>query len=140
MTMLDQLLKDHGGELIAAITQKSELDASQAEGLLPPALGQITNLLKGGGGGIDPMDLLGGGSGAVSAMLEKLDIAKVANAAGLDQVQAENGLASLIPVVMSLLGDKAGGADGLLSMLGGDGNSGDGLDALGGLAGKLFGK
>ena len=138
--MLDQLLKDHGGELIAAITQKSELDASQAESLLPPALGQITDLVKGGDGGIDLTDLLGGGSGAVSAMLENLDIAKIAKAAGLDQSQAEGGLASLIPVVMSLLGDKVGGAESLLSMIGGGGSSGDRLDSLGGLTGKLFGK
>jgi len=136
--MLDQLLKEHGGEMIAAMTQGSDLDAAQAESLLPPALGQITDLVKGGGGGIDLTDLLGGGSGAVSALLGNLDIAKIANAAGLDQSQTEGGLASLIPVVMSLLGDKAGGAEGLMSMLGGGGSSGGGLDALGGLAGKLF--
>jgi hypothetical protein len=138
--VLDQLLKEHGGELIAAITQGSELNASQAESLLPPALGQITDLVEGGGGGIDLTDLLGGGSGAVSALLEKLDIVQIASAAGLDQSQTQGGLASLIPVVMSLLGDKAGGVDGLLSMLGGDGSSGSGLGALGGIAGKLFGK
>lgn len=136
--MLDQLLKEHGGEMIAAMTQGSDLDAAQAESLLPPALGQITDLVKGGGGGIDLTDLLGGGSGAVSALLGNLDIEKIANAAGLDQSQTEGGLASLIPVVMSLLGDKAGGAEGLMSMLGGGGSSGGGLDALGGLAGKLF--
>ena len=138
--MLDQLLKEHGGELIAAITQGSDLDASQAESLVPPALGQITDLVSGGGGGIDLTDLLGGGSGAVSSLLEKLDIAEIANAAGLDQSQTQGGLASLIPVVMSLLGDKSGGVDGLMSMLGGDGSSGSGLEALGGIAGKLFGK
>jgi hypothetical protein len=138
--MLDQLLKEHGGELIAAVTGGSELDASQAESLLPPALGQITDLLKGGGGGMDLTELLGGGSGAVSALLESLDISKIANAAGLEPSQAEGGLASLIPVVMSLLGDKAGGLDGLMSMLGSDAGSGVGTEAIGALAGKLFGK
>lgn len=138
--MLDQLLKEHGGELIAAITQGSELDPSQAESLLPPALGQISDLVTGGGGGIDLTDLLGGGSGAISALIEKLDIAQIASAAGLDQMQTQSGLASLVPVVMSLLGDKADGVEGLLSMLGGAGSSGSGLDALGGIAGKLFGK
>ena len=46
-------------------------------------------------------------------------------------------LSALIPVVVSLLGDQAGGADGLLSMLGGGAEGGG---ALGALAGKLFGK
>jgi len=142
--VLEALLKEHGGELITAVTQGSDLDASQAESLLPPALGQITDLLKGGGGGgLDLGDLLGGGQGAVSALLGKLDIAQIAGAADLDEAQARGGLTSLIPVVVSLLGDKAGGVQGILSMLGGadsEASASGGLGALGGIAGKLFGK
>jgi hypothetical protein len=138
--VLDQLLKEHGGELLAAMTQGGGLEASQAESLLPPALGQMTDLLQGGGNGLDLGDLLGGGQGAVEALIGKLDVAGLARAAGLDESQTQSGLTSLIPVVLSLLGDKSGGVEGLLSMLGGEGSSGGGLGALGGIAGKLLGK
>ena len=138
--MLESILKQHGGELLSAITGSSELDSAQAEQLLPPALDGIGQAV--GGGGLDLGDLLGGGQGAVSALLGKHDVGAIAAAAGLTEGQAQSGLASLIPVVISLLGDKAGGAggaEGLLSMLGGGANS-DALGAIGGIAGKLFGK
>ena len=135
--MLEALLKEHGGELLSSLTGGGGLDATQAEGFLPPALGGIGEALS--GGGLDLGELLGGGSGAVAALLSKLDIGAIAQAAGLDSGQAQNALQSLVPVVISLLGDKAGGAEGLLSMLGGGkGGAGDLVGALGGLAGKLF--
>ena len=134
--MLESILKQHGGELLSAIVGSSELDTGQAERLLPPALDGIGQAV--GEGGLDLGDLLGGGQGAVSALLGKLDVSAIAGAAGLDEGQAQNGLASLIPVVISVLGDKMGGAEGLLSMLGGD--NAETLGALGGIAGKLFGK
>ncbi|MEM9175324.1 MAG: hypothetical protein AAGC67_08810 [Myxococcota bacterium] len=137
--MLETILKEHGGELIGALTQGSELDASQAENLIPPALGGIGDALA--GGDLDLASLLGGGGDGVSALLGKLDVGAIAGQAGLDEGQARGGLTALIPVVLSLLGDKAGGADGLASMLGGLAGGGEGLGgALGGLAGKLFGK
>ena len=136
--MLEDLLKEHGGELLSSLTSGGGLDTSQAEKLLPPAVSGIGEAIS--GGGLDLGDLLGGGDGAVSALLGKLDIGQIASAAGLDQNQAQNGLASLIPAVMSLLGNKAGGAEGLLSMLGGSGDAAGALGALGGMAGKLFGK
>lgn len=138
--MLEQLLKDHGSELISAMTAGSPLDRSQAESLLPPAVAQIADRVQGGAGGIDLGDLLGGGSGAVSALLEKLDVAGLARAAGLGETETQTGLEALIPAVLSMLGNQAGGAQGLLSMLGGSEGSADGLGALGGIAGKLFGK
>ena len=134
--MLESLLKEHGGELLSSLTGAGGLDAGQAKSLLPPAIGGITEAMS--GGGLDIGALLGGGEGAVSSLLGKLNVGEIAASAGLDEGQAKNGLASLIPAVMALLGDKAGGAEGLMSMLGGE-KSGA-LSALGGIAGKLFGK
>ena len=138
--MLEDLLKEHGADLLSAMTSGSELDAGQAEQLLPPALSGIGDAVT--GGGLDLGDLLGGGEGAVGALLSKLDLGQIAGAAGLSEGQTQSGLQSLLPVVLSLLGDKAGGAEGLLSMLGGvsSGGSEGGLGALVGAAGKLFGK
>ncbi|MCR9094158.1 MAG: hypothetical protein NXI30_08070 [bacterium] len=137
--MLETILKEHGGALLAAVTQGSDLDASQAESLIPPALGGIGDAIA--GGDLDLSSLLAGGGDGVAALLGKLDVGAIAGQAGLDEGQARDGLSSLIPVVLSLLGDKAGGADGLMSMLGGlGGGNGGGAGALAGLAGKLFGK
>ena len=136
--MLETLLKEHGGELLSSMTSGTGLDTSQAESLLPPALSGIGEALS--GGGLDLGALLGGGQTGVSDLLGKLDIGQIAGAAGLDEGQAKTGLASLIPAVLSLLGNKAGGADGLMSMLGGGDAKSGALGALGGIAGKLFGK
>ena len=137
--MLETILKEHGGELLGALTEGGGLDASQAEGLIPPALGGIGEALA--GGDLDLSSLLGGGGDGVASLLGKLDIGAIAGEAGLDEGQTRGGLAALIPVVMTLLGDKAGGTDGLASMLGGLAGGSEGLGgALGGLAGKLFGK
>ncbi|HEB89495.1 MAG TPA: hypothetical protein ENI85_08005 [Deltaproteobacteria bacterium] len=136
--MLEDLLKEHGGELVSSLTSGAGLAPDQAEKFLPPAVSGIGEAL--GSGGLDLSDLLGGGGGAVSALLEKIDIGPIAAAAGLDEERARKGLASLVSTVMSLLGNKAGGAEGLLSMLGGSGEAGGALGALGGMAGKLFGK
>lgn len=138
--MWQELLQQHAGELIAAVQGGSQLDANEAERLVPPAVDGIGSALQ--GGGLDLSSLLGGGSGAVGALLGQLDVGRIAAAAGLDEGKAREGLQALIPVVMSLLGDKAGGAEGLLSLLGGEGESGgaSGLGALGGIAGKLLGR
>ena len=133
--MLDTILKEHGPDLLSSLTSGGGLDASQAESLLPPALGGIGEAL--GGGGLDLGDLLGGGEGAAQGLLGKLDIGAIASAAGLSEGQAQSGLAALVPVVISLLGDKAGGADDLLSMLGGGSGGAGGM--LKGLAGKFLG-
>ncbi len=139
--MLDTILKEHRGELLEAVTQGTSMDTSQAEGLIPPALNEIGTALS--SGQVDLSSLLSGmgEGGGVQSLLGQLDISGIAAQAGVDEGQAKNGLTSLIPVVLSLLGDKSGGAEGLLSMLGGaSGGSGGALGAIGGIAGKLFGK
>jgi len=138
--MLESLLQDHADEFLGALTGAGGLESGEAQSLLPPALDGIGQAI--GSGGLDLTSLLGGGGGdIVSALLGRLDLAGIASAAGVDQGRAETGLASLIPVVVSLLGDKAGGAENILGMLGGGGGeAGAALGALGGIAGKLFGK
>lgn len=136
--MLDELLKAHGGELLASLTQGGGLEQGQAEKLLPPALDGIGSAL--GAGGFDLSSLLGGGENVAQSLLGQLDIGKIAGAAGLSEGQTQGGLTSLIPTVLGLLGNEGGGAEGLMSMLGGGETSSSGLGALAGVAGKLFGK
>ena len=137
--MLESLLREHADERLGALTGSAGLESGEARSLLPPALDGIGQAV--GSGGLDLSTLLGGGDG-VSALLGKLDLAAIASAAGIDEGRARAGLASLVPVVLSLLSDKtgqAGGVENLLGMLGG-GGAGGALGTLGGMAGKLFGK
>ena len=125
--MWQELLQSHGSDLLSAVTSGSDLNEGQAERLLPPALGGIGALL-------------GGGSGAAGDLLSQLDLGGIARAAGLDEGQVQSGLQALIPLVLSLLSDEAGGIEGLLGTLGGGEASEGGLGALAGLTGKLLGR
>ena len=135
--MIESILREHGGELLGALTGSGGLSSDQAESLLPPALGGIGDALS--SGDLDLGALLGGGD--VSSLLGQLDLGGIAAQAGLDEGQTRGGLQALIPVALSLLGDKAGGAEGLPSMLGGGsaGGAAGALSAVSGLAGRLFG-
>lgn len=136
--MLEAFLKEHGGELLSSLTGAGGLDQSQAENLLPPALGGITDALQ--SGGLDLSSLLSGGGNGAADLLKQLNIGDIASRAGLSEGQASSGLASLVPAVMSLLNNKASGPADLLAMLGGGEGASGALGAIGGIAGKLFGK
>lgn len=137
--MLDQILSEHGSEMITAITERSDLDTGEAQKLLPPALDGIGSALS--SGNLDIGSLLGGGGGA-SALLEQLDIGALAGAAGIEEGRARGALESLVPVVLSILGKEGGGGalGSLLGAVGGESGAGGALGAIGGIAGKLFGK
>ncbi|MEZ4333619.1 MAG: hypothetical protein R3F35_17840 [Myxococcota bacterium] len=137
--MLEQLLRQHADPLVSAMTQGTRLDADQAKRMLPPALDQIGDAVQGGAGGLDLGALLGGGQGAVQALIGQLDLGRIASAAGLSEAQVREGVERLVPAVMGLLQGQGGGIDGLLSALGAKGGAGA-LGALGGVAGKLFGR
>ena len=135
--MIEAILREHGGELLGALQGAGGLSTDQAERLLPPAIAGLGGALS--SGDVDVRSLLGGGD--VSSLLARLDVDSIAAQAGIEEGEARGGLRALIPVALSLLGDKAGGAEGLLSMLGGGSQGGvsGALGAATGLAGRLFG-
>ena len=70
MGIVEDLLKEHGGELIGSLTGAG-FSPEQAEGFLPPAATQVLDVVK--GGGLDLGSLLGGGSD-VGSLISKLDL------------------------------------------------------------------
>lgn len=135
--MIETVLKGQMGEMLGTLTRDGGLAADQAESLLPPALGGIGDALS--SGKIDVASLVSGGD--LSSLLGRLDISSIASQAGLGEDQARGGVAALVPVVLSLLTEKTGGAEGLAAMLGGGGDAGGGAAGLlGGVVGKLFGR
>jgi len=146
MGILDDLLQQHGGELLGVLQARAGFSADEASRFLPPALGQMLEAAR--GGGLDLASLLGGGGAAgVTELITKMDPGGLAAEADVEVGKARSGLESLLPVALALLQQHAGGASGLLSLLGSQsgqiGQSGEGGGALGavaGLAGSLFGK
>lgn len=130
MGIVDEILEERGSEFAGALVEKAGFGAQEAQSFLPPALSQVIEAV--GGGGVDVAALLGGGD--PQSLLAKIDLGGLASASGVDASKASSGLQALLPLLLSALQAKAGGAEGILSLLGGGSAGG----ALGSLAGKLF--
>ena len=128
MDPIQDLISRHGGELSQELTSKAGLGADQAQSFLPAMADQLAGAL--GGGGLDLSALLSGGD--LAGLISKLDPSALAAAANLDETSAKRALEAVLPKLLSLLGERAGGVEGLLGALG------DGQGLLG-AAGKLAG-
>ena len=124
MDLIKSLIADKGGELVSQLIDKSGFSTEQAEAFVPEAFSSVVDAVK---GGANPEDEGG--------LLEQIDIGNLASKVGIDTEAASGGLSTILPMVMSLLGEKAGGLGALTSLLGG----GDGIAGkLTGLAGGLL--
>jgi hypothetical protein len=119
--MIEALLEEHSGVLLSTLIESGGFETGKANNFLPAALSGIGKVIGSGDLDLDLASLLEGGGGGVSELLGKLDIAGIASSAGLEEGRAQSGLACLVPGVISLLGDQAGGVEGLLGMLDGPG-------------------
>lgn len=124
--LLKELLSEKGSSWVGMLTSKLGFSTEQAEGFVPAALEKVVGLFS--SGKVDVADGLDAGN-----ILSKLDPGEIGKKVGVDADKAKEGLEGLIPNVVSSVEEKAGGADGLLSMLG-KGGVGDAIGKLG----KLF--
>ncbi len=128
--MIDDLLKGllavKGQGWITMLTSKFGFDAEQASAFVPAALSKVGSLISSG-----KLDLAGGFN--AGSILSMLNAGEIGEAAGVDSEKAAKGLKALIPEVLSSAEEKAGGADGILSML-----TKDGIGASLGKIGTLF--
>lgn len=129
--LVQELVAQHGPQLVADLTARAGLDALQAGKFVPAAGDTIAKALA--GGGVDISRVVGGDFGA---LLSKIDVAALAKKVGIDGGRAQGALATLLPLVLQLVRQESGGLEGLLKNLAGGG----GLRDLGGAAAKLFGK
>ena len=131
MGLVDELLSGNKSELLQGLTEKAGFTADEATKFLPPAAEQVVAQVK--GGGFDLSSLLGGGG--VSSLISNLDIGALAANVGIEESKVTAGLQTVVPLLLSALQNKAGGASGVLSLLGGDtgGGASGALGKLGGL-------
>ncbi len=127
MDIVKQLLAEQTGPLVEKLTSQLGFSADQAQSFVPAAVAQVIEVLK--GGKLDLASLLGGAD--PSALIDRVDAGALARAAGVEPAQATTGLGAIAPAILEALQKQGGGAEGLLSMLGGEG--------AGGLLGKASG-
>lgn len=128
--MLDQLLSGDRSELVKKLTGVLGVDEAKAGSFLTKALDVIQKALS--SGKLDPSALL---SGNLSSITSNLDLGSLAGLLGGNEAKARDGLGAIIGPLASRLKEQGGGAEGLLSQIGGEQAGG----ALKGIAGKLFG-
>lgn len=132
--MIDTLIKgivgDKLGDWTGMLVEKFGFSSDQAGGFIPAMIEKVTSLFSEGG-----LDF--GDGFDVSSIIEKLNPAELADKVGIDASKATEGLQGLMPDLLGSLQEKAGGAEGLMSMLsGGKGGIGGIVGKLGGLFGK----
>ena len=149
--MLDNILSGLKDQVVGAITEKTGLDASQAEQTIPMAKESITSGLMSAVSGGNVSGILGMFSGGEGGMLQNMvyqGIAKnfignITSKLGVSSDIANMVSSSALPMIMSKIGGKAADTDGnvsqngLMSALGMEG--GGMMDMLKDKAGDMLG-
>lgn len=115
--LITKFLGGQGAGLSKQLMDKLGLDADGAKGFIGAACEKVLDSVK--GGKVDASAVLGGN---VSEIVSKIDVAGLAQKTGLDQAKVTDGLKTVVPGFLDSVKEQAGGASGLLSMLGGGGN------------------
>ena len=134
MDLLKNLLGDKTSDLVSGLVSKAGFSQDQAQAFVPEAASSVVDAVKGAGGGIDFSDM----GSAAQTVMGKVDVPALAGKVGIGTEQVQNGLSAILPTLLNLFQEKAGGASGIMSMLGGLGEGG--LGKIAGGLGKMFGK
>ncbi|MBT8335201.1 MAG: DUF937 domain-containing protein [Gemmatimonadetes bacterium] len=132
MNFLKNLLGDSASGLVSSLVSKAGFTADEAQAFVPEATTSVVGAVKTTG----DIDLSNLGAAAQKVMGD-IDVPALAKRAGIGPDQAQGGLTAIVPTLLQIIQEKAGGAGGLMSMLGGVTQGGGGM--LGGL-GKMLGK
>lgn len=136
MDFLQDILREKGGDLAAGLVEKAGFSTEQARSFLPEAASSVFDVAKAKAGDLDLSDL----AGSTESLVGGVDVGALAQKVGIDSSKASSGLQALVPMLLSALGQKAGGLSQLSSLLGGEGigKALGGATDIGGMAGKLF--
>ena len=134
MDILKNLLGDNTADLVSGLVNKAGFSEGQAKAFVPEAASSVVDAVKGAGGDIDFEDM----GNAAQTVMGKVDVSALAGKVGIGTEQVQKGLSAIVPTLLNLFQEKAGGAAGMMSMLGGLGEGG--LGKIAGGLGKLFGK
>ncbi len=121
MDFLKNLRDENTANLVSGLVDKAGFSADQAKAVVPEAASSVVDAVKGA-------DIDFSSIGAASqAIVDKVDVGSLAGKVGIDTAQAQSGLGALVPNLLELVQEKAGGGEGGIGKI------------VGGL-GKMFGK
>ena len=149
MDLLQNLLKEKGGDLVGALTGSAGFGKPEAERFVPAAGSSMLDAFKSQAGSLDLDDIqnaakIGAVRGAetVDKIMQGIDIGGLAKQVGITPEQSAKGLAAIMPMVLGFMKEHGDSLSGLLGMLGGGADGPDVGDALGKLKGlgKMFGR
>ncbi|MEM1071390.1 MAG: hypothetical protein AAGH71_01020 [Planctomycetota bacterium] len=131
--MLDQLLKDHKDDLIAAVTSKLGVGTDQGGSFIQKLIEMVQDRL--GAGDLELSALL---SGDLSGIKDKLNLEALGGILGGGADKGEEGLAAVIGPLKDKLGE-LGNAEDLLGKITGSLGGSKGLGGLGDALGGMLG-
>ncbi len=132
MDFLQQLLQDKSAAMVSSLLGKAGFSAGQAEVFVPSAASSVLDAVKRRAGEASLAEI----ATDPGSVADGVDIAGLADQVGISREKAVSGLEAVLPIILGVLRDKAGGLGSLGSLLGG----GNAAGAVSGMAGKLFGK
>lgn len=135
MDLIQTVLDQKGGELLAALMQKTTMDKTQAESFLPEAGKSVMDAMTSSASELDTESI--GSKANASRLVDAIDVGGLAARAGISTDQGMSGLSTIVPMVLGFLGesDNAGALLGLAAKAKSLGGSLGGVKSLG----KLFG-
>lgn len=140
MDLLQNLLKEKGGDLVGALTGSAGFGKPEAERFVPAAGSSMLDAFKSQAGSLDLDDIQNAAN--VGKIMQGIDIGGLAKQVGITPEQSAKGLAAIMPMVLGFMKEHGDSLSGLLGMLGGGADGPDVGDALGKLKGlgKMFGR
>ena len=133
MDLLGMIMQGEGGKMIEKLTGSAGFSADQAQKFAPAAGSAVVDALKSSAGKLDLGDLPSAGN--IKALMGLINVGGLASKAGVSADMGTKGLQSILPMILSVVASKGGGAQGLLKILGGGGLGGT-LGKLGGMLGR----
>ncbi len=136
MELMQNIMADKATDLLGALTGKAGYTTEQADRFLPEAGTAVGSALSAQASELDLADPASASN--IGAVLNSVDVASLANRTGVSAEQSVAGLNALLPMLLGFLGERAGGASGLLALLGSGKSIGGALGGVKDVAGRLF--
>jgi len=129
MDILKDIIGDKGTEILAALTQQG-FSTDNAQSFISESGDSIMSALNSGNVDLTQGDV----QQKTDSIISNIDIASLASKVGINSEMAQQGLGTVVPLIMNAVQDKLGDASGLMSLLG---NSDAGAGLMGNIK-KLF--
>lgn len=103
MDLIQNVLDQKGGELLAALMRETSMDRTQAEAFLPGAGRAVLEAMTAAAPQLDHQKLQS--TANVSRIVDQIDVGALASGAGVSALQGMSGLSTIVPMVLGFVGE-----------------------------------